>query len=42
MVAACPVQMSRDDLVAALRAIGCHQTDNGDAFFAAGPKWLQH
>jgi hypothetical protein len=35
-----PAPMSRDELVAALRAIGCHQTDIGDAFFGADPEWL--
>jgi hypothetical protein len=35
-----PHPMSRDDLVAALRQIGCHQTDIGDAFFAADSRWL--
>lgn len=28
------------ELVAALIARGCHQTDVGDAFYAANPKWL--
>lgn len=32
--------MSRDELVAALQEIGCHQTDIGDAFFEADPDWL--
>jgi hypothetical protein len=35
-----PHPMTRDDLVAALRQIGCHQTDIGDAFFEADPGWL--
>ncbi len=35
-----PHPMSRDDLVAELRRIGCHQTDIGDAFFEADPGWL--
>jgi hypothetical protein len=32
--------MTRDDLVDALRGIGCHQTDIGDAFYEADPDWL--
>lgn len=35
-----PHPMSRDELVAALRRIGCYQTDIGDAFFEADPRWL--
>lgn len=35
-----PHLMSRDDLVEALRRIGWHQTDIGDAFFEADPEWL--
>jgi hypothetical protein len=35
-----PHSMSRVDLVAALRRIGCHQMDIGDAFFEADPDWL--
>jgi hypothetical protein len=23
-----------------LRSLGCHQTDIGDAFYAADPEWL--
>ena len=30
----------RDELIAALREQGCHQTDIGDAFYAADPEWL--
>lgn len=33
--------MTQGDLVAALLALGCHQTDIGDAFYAADPNWLQ-
>jgi hypothetical protein len=29
------------DLVAALRALGCHTTDIGDAFYEADPNWLE-
>jgi len=32
--------MSRDELVAALRDRGCHQSDIGDAFYEADPEWL--
>jgi hypothetical protein len=32
--------LTRDDLVAALREQGCHQTDIADAFYAADPEWL--
>lgn len=35
-----PRPVGRDDLVAALRQMGCHQTDIGDAFFDADPDWL--
>jgi hypothetical protein len=28
------------DLLAALLQRGCHQTDVGDAFYAADPRWL--
>jgi hypothetical protein len=27
-------------LIADLQALGCHQTDIGDAFYAADPNWL--
>ena len=33
--------MTRQDLIAALRGRGCHQTDIGDAFYEADPDWLQ-
>jgi hypothetical protein len=29
-----------DLLIAELQAQGCHQTDIGDAFYAADPNWL--
>jgi hypothetical protein len=29
-----------DVLIAKLLNIGCHQTDIGDAFYAADPEWL--
>jgi len=32
--------MARDQLVQVLRDLGCHQTDIGDAFYAADPAWL--
>lgn len=32
--------MGVDALVNALRDLGCHQTDIGDAFYAADPEWL--
>ena len=32
--------LGRDELIAALREQGCHQTDIGDAFYAADPEWL--
>ena len=32
--------LRRDDMVAALRAWGCHQTDIGDAFYEGDPEWL--
>jgi hypothetical protein len=35
-----PRPMSRDELVAELRSIGCHETDIGDAFFDADPGWF--
>ena len=28
------------ELIAALLELGCHQTDIGDAFYAANPNWL--
>ncbi len=35
-----PQPMSRDELVAALVRIGCHQNNIGDAFSDADPGWL--
>jgi hypothetical protein len=32
--------LGRDELIAALREQGCHQTDIGDAFYSADPDWL--
>jgi hypothetical protein len=32
--------MPARELIAALVARGCHQTDVGDAFYAANPNWL--
>jgi hypothetical protein len=32
--------MTVDALVAKLQELGCHQTDIGDAFYAADPLWL--
>jgi len=32
--------MSRKELIDALRALGCHTTDIGDAFYTADPNWL--
>jgi hypothetical protein len=32
--------MTADVLVERLLALGCHQTDIGDAFYAADPGWL--
>jgi hypothetical protein len=32
--------MARDELVSRLLALGCHQTDIGDAFYEADPEWL--
>jgi hypothetical protein len=32
--------MQRDELIDKLRALGCHQTDIGDAFSEADPDWL--
>jgi hypothetical protein len=31
--------MGIDALVAALLALGCHQTDIGDALYEADPEW---
>jgi hypothetical protein len=36
-----PAPATRDDLVSTLRELGCHQTDIGDAFYAADPSWLE-
>ena len=35
-----PRPMTADALVAALRELGCHQTDIGDAFHDADPDWV--
>ena len=35
-----PRPMAADLLIEALRERGCHQTDIGDAFYAADPEWL--
>jgi hypothetical protein len=35
-----PRPVTRDDLIATLREMGCHQTDIGDAFYVADPAWL--
>jgi len=32
--------MTADELVEALKELGCHQTDIGDAFYFANPNWL--
>jgi len=32
--------MSVNELVDALRTLGCHTTDIGDAFYEANPNWL--
>jgi len=37
---ATPVPMSCDELIRELLARGFHQTDIGDAFYAADPDWL--
>lgn len=34
-----PKPMTVDDLIAALRDLGCHQTDIGDALYQADPEW---
>ncbi|BDO40758.1 hypothetical protein CELD12_02480 [Cellulomonas sp. NTE-D12] len=36
-----PRPLGRHALVAALIELGCHQTDTGDAFYAADPEWLE-
>ena len=33
--------LSCDELIKQLSAIGCHQTDIGDAFYEANPHWLE-
>ncbi len=33
--------LSCDELIKQLSAIGCHQTDIGDAFYEANPQWLE-
>ena len=33
--------MSRDELARELLRLGCHETDVGDAFYAADPNWLE-
>ena len=35
-----PQPMTRIELIDALRDLGCHQTDIGDAFYEADPEWL--
>jgi hypothetical protein len=35
-----PTALTRDELIEALRRLGCHTTDIGDAFYAADPDWL--
>lgn len=34
-----PRPLALDDLIEALLARGCHQTDIGDALFEADPEW---
>jgi hypothetical protein len=36
-----PDPVAADELIDRLRQLGCHQTDIGDAFYAANPKWLE-
>jgi hypothetical protein len=36
-----PQPMFRDELIAALRERGCHQTDIGDAFYETDREWLE-
>jgi hypothetical protein len=36
-----PRPVTPDDLIAAMRDMGCHRTDIGDAFYAADPSWLE-
>ena len=35
-----PEPVSRNDLIRELQKLGWHQTDIGDAFYAADPDWL--
>ncbi len=39
---ATPRPMTVDALVRELERRGCHQTDIGDAFYAADPNWLSN
>ena len=32
--------MTRTELIAKLRELGCHTTDMSDAFYVADPEWL--
>lgn len=36
-----PEPMTGDDLDKKLFELGCHPTDIGDAFYEAGPEWLE-
>jgi hypothetical protein len=36
-----PSPIAADELIDRLREQGCHQTDIGDAFYAANPNWLE-
>ena len=36
-----PEPLTVDELVEALRSLGCHTTDIADAFYAADPHWLE-
>lgn len=36
-----PAPMGLDELIEQLRRLGCHQTDIGDALYAADPDWLE-
>lgn len=33
--------MELEELIGRLRELGCHQTDIGDALYAADPDWLK-
>jgi hypothetical protein len=35
-----PRPVARDELIATLRRLGCHQTDIADAFYDVDPEWL--